>query len=632
MGICISCKKKKSALNNIPSITQPSKNNKLITQQSKNYKLITPPSKKTIFWVDQNIKNEENQKYCSQINSQYGYIVEQFIDINSLFERMKLIKFDIVIIIISGKLIGDYLTLFKKQIDLLSIIPNHIIFTNHKDFIINLLQKEYSEDLNNNLINIENIASKFEDIKNLLNKYLEDGIKIKNTTKTVFWVDQNIKNEENQKYCSQLNIQYGYTVEQFIDINSLFERIKLIKFDIVIIISGKLIGDYLKLFKEQFYLLHSIPNHIIFTNHKDFIINLLQKEYSEDLNNNLINIENITSNFENINNLINKCLEDVQPDNKGNLEKLIDYNYCFSYEYIEKFEELILSSLYKKIRENKKVSHSEINNFNIFLLKNFGKDERINELIFKLIKLNFSDEIITKCWASVLTLKTSFFSSINWNLMQLKNEQYNTFVRILYSGLKKYSYKRNQNLFRGSIMKNNEMKEIMELYSKEGNSNNKQPKIMVCSKIYLFFSEIRDVAIQDIRNYITNKKEGYSSVLFELEINKKNNSNANLSSFSFYPERKEILFFPFSCFLIKKICYELNYTKIILEDLGIYNINEIICEYDIEIDKINKKIQILNSYEEVKRKDPYRDWKNNKAIENEKEIKENCEIYLNNKK
>ena len=131
MGICIPWKK------------SASNNNKLITQQSKIYKLITPPSKKTIFWVDQNIKNEENQKYCSQINSQYGYIVEQFIDINSLFERMKLIKFDIVIIIISGKLIGDYLTLFKKQIDLLSIIPNHIIFTNHKDFIINLLQKEY---------------------------------------------------------------------------------------------------------------------------------------------------------------------------------------------------------------------------------------------------------------------------------------------------------------------------------------------------------------------------------------------------------------------------------------------------------------------------------------------------------
>ena len=61
--------------------------------------------------------------------------------------------------------------------------------------------------------------------------------------------------------------------------------------------------------------------------------------------------------------------------------------------------------------------------------------------------------------------------------------------------------------------------------------------------------------------------------------------------------------------------------------------NYIICEYDIKKDKLNQEIQILNSYEEVKRKHPYDwDWENIKSIENEKEIKENCEIYLNNKK
>ena len=59
---------------------------------------------------------------------------------------MKLIKFDIVIIIISGRLIEDYLKIFKEQIDFLFIIPIHIIFTNHKDNVIDLLQERYSED------------------------------------------------------------------------------------------------------------------------------------------------------------------------------------------------------------------------------------------------------------------------------------------------------------------------------------------------------------------------------------------------------------------------------------------------------------------------------------------------------
>ncbi len=104
---------------------------------------------KNIFWVDKNIKNEENQYYCSEINREYGITVEQFVDINSLFEKMKLIKFDIVIIMISGRLIEDYLKIFKEQIYLLFSIPIHIIFINHKDIIINLLQEKYSEDLNN---------------------------------------------------------------------------------------------------------------------------------------------------------------------------------------------------------------------------------------------------------------------------------------------------------------------------------------------------------------------------------------------------------------------------------------------------------------------------------------------------
>ena len=61
--------------------------------------------------------------------------------------------------------------------------------------------------------------------------------------------------------------------------------------------------------------------------------------------------------------------------------------------------------------------------------------------------------------------------------------------------------------------------------------------------------------------------------------------------------------------------------------------NYIICEYDIKKDKLNQQIQILNSYEEVKRKNPKDwNWENIESIENEKEIKENCEIYLNNKR
>ena len=54
--------------------------------------------------------------------------------------------------------------------------------------------------------------------------------------------------------------------------------------------------------------------------------------------------------------------------------------------------------------------------------------------------------------------------------------------------------------------------------------------------------------------------------------------------------------------------------------------NYIICEYNI---KNKDNIQILNSYEEVVRNNNYY---KGKGIENEKEIKDNCEIYLNENK
>ncbi len=55
--------------------------------------------------------------------------------------------------------------------------------------------------------------------------------------------------------------------------------------------------------------------------------------------------------------------------------------------------------------------------------------------------------------------------------------------------------------------------------------------------------------------------------------------------------------------------------------------NYILCEYIIEKYKLNRPIQILNCYEEVKK-----EYLSVKGINNEKEIKDNCELYLNDKK
>ena len=55
--------------------------------------------------------------------------------------------------------------------------------------------------------------------------------------------------------------------------------------------------------------------------------------------------------------------------------------------------------------------------------------------------------------------------------------------------------------------------------------------------------------------------------------------------------------------------------------------NILICEFEINQKELNNPIQILNCYEEIKKRDS-----SFQGVENENELKENCEIFLNNQK
>ena len=61
------------------------------------------------------------------------------------------------------------------------------------------------------------------------------------------------------------------------------------------------------------------------------------------------------------------------------------------------------------------------------------------------------------------------------------------------------------------------------------------------------------------------------------------------------------------------------------------NKNYILAEINIEEDDINKNIRILNSFEEQKRINKWHDAEDDYKYKNEKKIKENCIIKINNK-
>jgi len=89
---------------------------------------------------------------------------------------------------------------------------------------------------------------------------------------------------------------------------------------------------------------------------------------------------------------------------------------------------------------------------------------------------------------------------------------------------------------------------------------------------------------------------------------------------------------------IKEIINEKNINNKFNKIIKIYekinnqinNNNIIIAEIDIKEDDINKDIRIINSFEQSKRENDWEDEENDYNYENEKEIKENCKIKINN--
>ena len=84
--------------------------------------------------------------------------------------------------------------------------------------------------------------------------------------------------------------------------------------------------------------------------------------------------------------------------------------------------------------------------------------------------------------------------------------------------------------------------------------------------------------------------------------------------------------------LVDKLKINLStYIISIIDNIKNYNKNYIIAEFDIKEEDVNKEIQIINSFEEYKRNNKYaKDEEDDYKYQNEKEIKENCEISINN--
>ena len=128
------------------------------------------------------------------------------------------------------------------------------------------------------------------------------------------------------------------------------------------------------------------------------------------------------------------------------------------------------------------------------------------------------------------------------------SNNYKSFIKMFYTGVEINSLKSytGKTLYRGCVINRNELEKIKQ-YIKKGKISN----IVVFAKAFLSFSEVKGKA-EMFCGVSDSKKVGCLYILENKNINL-HESNANIQKYSSFPEEKEILFFPGTSFIIKKI-------------------------------------------------------------------------------
>ena len=445
------------------------------------------------------------------------------------------------------------------------------------------------------------------------------------------WIDENIDNEENTKYSKKLESMGILSLKLFKEVDEAINHMKNINFqETKVIICDSLYSEFVKKFKDNILDMCVAPKIIVFTKNKEEFI-----KNNEEYQNNI----NLFYKFGGIATKFDEIKKFIKSKNQPQKMKKSD-DIQLTFEYIDCLEKLALPIFFKSLIDN--TSNSKMEEYTNLLYNTYSKDnDELKKLLDSIISMkNIPIELLSKYYARLYTIDSNFYKDINKDLGLNKIEKYLSFIKTLYEGvkLKSLSLASNNILYRGSKISNEEVIKIKSYLDKK---NKDLPGSIVFSKSFLSFSKEREIA-EGFLSY-ENKNKNLSKVLYILE--KDDNIGYNLSThgdiekISFFPNEKEVLFFPFSSFEIKdikeiKIGKEKRY-EIKLLYLGKYlkeiEKNKIIMNKEIKIPDSEFKKQLCEfglirkeKIEDINTKILYKEYK-----KYEKDIEENNKINNN---
>ena len=358
----------------------------------------------------------------------------------------------------------------------------------------------------------------------------------------VIWLDENLDNEVKRNYIKELRSFGSLKFDSFKKLDKAIKQLKKLEFEETkVIISGELFNEFVSKFKENITEMCIAPKIMIFAEDKKEFL-----EKNKDYKNNIFyNFGGVVDTFIEVKKFL------ISSDKPKYFKNSDDVELTF--EYIDKKEKLLLPLFYKILIDN--ASNDNMDKYTLNLYTKYSKNQDIKKLLDSIKYFpNIPIEILSKYYAKLYTIESDFYKNLIKDLGLNKVEQYLPYIKTLYEGVKLKSLPlANDNiLFSGIKVSNDEIKKIKNYINIKIKD---LPSSIVFSKSFLSFSKKRSVAEFFFHLGQDNKK--YSRVLFILEKNDKVEyslaTHGDIEKISFYPDEREVLFFPFSSFEIKDI-------------------------------------------------------------------------------
>ena len=195
-------------------------------------------------------------------------------------------------------------------------------------------------------------------------------------------------------------------------------------------------------------------------------------------------------------------------------------------------------------KRNILIKEEEIKAFH-YLLRNLHPSENFNDF-FDL--KSYNSDLEAKYLINFYTSEKTFSQAMNNDFNNNYFSTYISFIKIMYRGLHNKMLKSKFDVplyFGGSLNENNFQKLKKDLDEKKIS--------LVYSKQFQTFTQIEDIAKKNLLDIKDKKSVPILYELSKLEAQEAYASNIDIGDFSCNPNNKEVLFFPYNCFIIEKI-------------------------------------------------------------------------------